>query len=198
MKRLYALLAGAINTRPFAVLGIAAAVFMLALFGLTMVGMQTGDDTYIDKTTPRGATLAHYVDTYGSDAIMLIFESDDVTDPEVLAYIESLEADLRNEQYVDQVSGIPDLMKEANGGVMPASRGEVNAVLAQAPPGALDRYLPSMLMTIVSITIEPGVASSVQEQVLDNVRTVVEISEPPAGVAVTVSGSPAFSQEMGQ
>ncbi|QYZ78997.1 RND family transporter [Methanofollis formosanus] len=198
MKRLYALLAGAINTRPYVVLGIAAAIFMFALFGLSMVGMETGDDTYIDKTTPRGATLAHYVDTYGSDAIMLIFESDDVTDPEVLAYIDSLEDDIRNEQYVDQVSGIPDLMKQANGGGMPVSKGEVNAVLAQAPPGTLDRYLPSRLMTIVGITIQPGVASSVQEQVLDNVRTVIEISEPPAGVAVTVSGTPAFSQEMGQ
>ncbi|QSZ67044.1 RND family transporter [Methanofollis aquaemaris] len=198
MKRFYALLAGAINTRPFAVLGIAAAVFMLALFGLSMVGMETGDDTYIDKSTPRGATLAHYADTYGSDAIMLIFESDDVADPEVLAYIDSLEDDIRNEQYVDQVSGIPDLMKQANGGTMPTSQGEVNAVLARAPPGTLDRYLPSRLMTIVSITIQPGVASSVQEQVLDNVRTVIDISEPPAGISVTVSGSPAFSQEMGE
>jgi hydrophobe/amphiphile efflux-3 (HAE3) family protein len=197
MRSPYDLLAEAITTRPFAVMAVVAVAFMLAFFGLSMVSMATGDDTYIDKTTPRGAMLAHYKDTYGSDAIMLIFESDDVTDPDVLAYIESVEDDIRNEQYVESVAGVADLMKGANNGTMPNSRAEVNAVIEKAPPGTLDRYLPSMMMTIVGITIQPGVASSVQEQVLDNVRASIAVSEPPAGVSVTVSGSPAFSQEMG-
>ncbi|NLA99584.1 MAG: RND family transporter, partial [Methanomicrobiales archaeon] len=85
MKSPYEWLAAAINNHTWIVAGVAAAVFLLALFGLSMVTMETGDDTYIDKTTPRGALLAHYKDTYGSDAIMLIYEADSVRNPDILS-----------------------------------------------------------------------------------------------------------------
>jgi len=196
MRSPYELLARAITKRPFAVLGVVAAVFMLALFGLSMVSMETGDDTYIDKDTPRGALLAHYKDTYGSDAIMLIFECNDVTNPDVLAYIAEIEDDIRNEQYINSVSGITDLMKRANGGILPTSSAEVSAIKSGVPAEMLERYLPSSMMTISVITLDPGTESNVQKQVLDSIRTIVSVSEPPASLSVTLSGTPAFAQEM--
>jgi hydrophobe/amphiphile efflux-3 (HAE3) family protein len=163
-----------------------------------MVTMQTGDDTYIDKDTPRGALLAHYKDTYGSDAIMLIYEADSVRNPEVLGYIDHLQEDLRNERYVDEVSGVVDLLKQTNGGALPSSTAEIDAIIAQAPSAMVERMLPSDLMTISIINLEPGVGLEVQKQVLGNIKTITSISEPPAGVSVTVSGNPAFAQEMGE
>ncbi|MDD2473529.1 MAG: RND family transporter, partial [Methanoculleus sp.] len=111
MKNPYEWLSNTINNHTWAVFGVVVAVFVLALYGLTMVSMETGDDTYIDKTTPRGALLAHYKDTYGSDAIMLIYEADSVRNPDVLRYIDDLQEDLRNERYVAGVSGVVDLLK---------------------------------------------------------------------------------------
>jgi len=198
MKNPYEWLAGAINNHTWTVAGVAAAVFVLALFGLTMVTMQTGDDTYIDKDTPRGALLAHYKDTYGSDAIMLIYEADSVRNPDALKYIDRLQEDLRNERYVDGVSGVVDLLKQANGGTLPGSTAEINAIIAQVPPEMVERVLPSDLMTISVINLEPGVGLEVQKQVLGNIETIIGISEPPPGVSVTVSGTPAFSKEMGE
>ncbi|MFA5296561.1 MAG: hydrophobe/amphiphile efflux-3 (HAE3) family transporter [Methanoregulaceae archaeon] len=198
MKSPYTWLAESIASRPFAVAAVIFCIFVLALFGLTLVTMETGDDTYIDPETPRGALLAHYGQTYGSDAIMLIFETDDVRNPEVLAYIDRVSQDLGNEQYVIGVSGITDLLKQGNGGTLPGSIGEINAIMSQAPPGMIERYLPSNMMTISVIALETGVSSRVQEQVLGNVRTIISLSDPPPGVSVTVSGSPAFSQEMGE
>ncbi len=58
--------------------------------------------------------------------------------------------------------------------------------------------LPSDLMTISIINLEPGVGLDVQKQILGNIETIISISEPPAGVSVTVSGNPAFSKEMGE
>ncbi|TAJ43339.1 efflux RND transporter permease subunit [Methanofollis fontis] len=198
MNTPYERLADVINAHTYIVLGVAAAIFLLAIGGLTMVTMETGDDTYIDKNTPTGAMLAHYSDTYGSDAIMLIFECDDVTDPTILQYIDNLEADIRNEQYVDSVSGIVDMMKQVNGGRVPTSSGEVSAIMQGIPPETLERYLPSVMMTITGITLDPGVSESVQQQVLNSIRTVIAISDPPPGLTVTVSGNPAFEQEMQQ
>ena len=198
MKNPYEWLAKAINNHTWAVAGVAVAIFVLACFGLSMVTMETGDDTYIDKTTPRGALLAHYKDTYGSDAIMLIYEADSVRNPDILRYIDNLQEDLGNERYVSGVSGVVDLLKQVNGGTLPSSKAEIDAIIGQAPQEMVERMLPSDLMTIGIITLEPGVGLEVQKQVIENIETVVSISEPPPGVSVIVSGTPAFAKEMGE
>ena len=198
MKNPYEWLAAVINNHTRAVAGVVLIVFILAFCGLSMVTMQTGDDTYVDKNTPRGALLAHYKDTYGSDAIMLIYEADSVRSPEVLRYIDRLQEDLRNERYVESVSGVVDLLKQANGGTLPSSTAEIDAIINQAPPEMVERVLPSDMMTIGVINLEPGVSTQVQGQVLENIGTVITISEPPPGLAVTVSGTPAFSKEMSE
>lgn len=198
MKNPYKWLAAAINDHTRVVAVVALALFVLASFGLSMVTMETGDDTYIDKTTTRGALLAHYKDTYGSDAIMLVYEADNVKNPDILRYIDHLHEDLRNERYVDTVSGVVDLLKEANGGTLPASKAEIDAIIGQAPPDLVERMLPSDLMTIGVITLEPGVSSQAQEQVLENFESAIRISDPPPGLSVTVSGNPAFAKAMGE
>ncbi|MCK9307921.1 MAG: RND family transporter, partial [Methanoculleus sp.] len=153
MKNPYEWLAGAINNHTWTVAGVAAAIFIVACFGLSMVSMETGDDTYIDKTTPRGALLDHYTETYGSDAIMLIYEADSVRNTEILRYIDNLQEDLRSERYVAGVSGVVDLLKQANGGTLPSSTTETNRIIGQAPPGMVERMLPSDLMTISVIAL---------------------------------------------
>lgn len=198
MKNPYEWLATTINNHTWAVVGVAVAIFILALFGLSMVTMETGDDTYIDKTTPRGALLSHYKDTYGSDAIMLIYEADSVGNPDILRYIDNLQEDLRNERYVDEVSGVVDLLKEAGGGTLPSSKAEIDMIIGQAPPELVERMLPSDLMTLSIITLEPGVSMDAQKQIIGSIESAISISEPPPGLTVTVSGNPAFAKEMGE
>lgn len=196
VKNPYEWLASAINNHTWTVAGVAAAVFVLALLGLSMVSMETGEDTYLDKTTPRGALLDHYMETYGSDAIMLLYEADNVRDPEILRYIDNLQEDLRSERYVESVSGVVDLLKQANGGVLPSSKAEIDAIISQAPPEAIEQMMPSGLITIGVINLEPGVGLDTQKQVLGNVRSTIAISNPPPGLTVTVTGNPAFAQDM--
>jgi len=198
VKNPYEWLAAAINNHTWTVAGIALAVFIIACFGLSMVTMETGDDTYIDKTTPRGALLDHYTETYGSDSIMLIYEADNVRSPEVIRYIDNLQTDLRNERYVDSVSGVVDLLKQANGGTLPSSKAEIEGIIGQASPELVEKMLPSDMMTISVITLEPGVSQDAQEQVINSISSIIRISEPPPGVTITVSGEPAFSKEMGE
>ena len=198
MRSPYEWLATAVNNHTWAVAGVAGAILILAFFGLSMVTMETGDDTYIDKATPRGALLSHYKDTYGSDAIMLIYEADSVRSPDILRYIDNLQEDLRNERYVDEVSGVVDLLKQANGGTIPSSKAEIDAIIGQAPPEMVERMLPSDLMTISVITLDPGVSMDAQKQVIESIGSAIRISEPPPGLAVTVSGQPAFAKEMGE
>jgi len=189
-------LARKVTTHPHIVAGVTVLIFFIALFGITLVTMETGEDTYIDKNTPRGALLSHYSDTYGSSAIMLIIETEDITEVECLHYIERLQADIGNEQYVERVSGIVDLLKQGNGGTLPVSTAEVNQIIDQASSEIVESYLPSNMMTISVVTLQPALSSDMQEQVLNNIRNRVSLSNPPPGITVTISGQPAFSQEM--
>ncbi|NLM30111.1 MAG: RND family transporter [Methanomicrobiales archaeon] len=197
MKNPYEWLAKAINDHTWAVAGVAVAIFILALFGLSMVTMETGDDTYIDKATPRGALLAHYKHTYGSDAVILIYEADSVKNPDILRYIDDLQEDLRNERYVAGVTGVVDLLKQAYDGTLPSSKAEIDWIIAGAPPELVEQMMPSDLITLSSITLEPGVSMDAQKQVLGSIESAIRISEPPPGLTVTVSGGPAFAKEMG-
>jgi len=61
MKNPFAWLATEITTRPLAVAGVAAIVFLVMIFGLTLVSMETGTDTYLDKDfPPRGPARPLY------------------------------------------------------------------------------------------------------------------------------------------
>ncbi len=196
MKNPFEWLATVITTRPLAVAGVAVVIFLIALYGVTQLTMETGTGTYLDENTPRGALLSHYTETYGSNALMLIFETNDIKDVGTLKYIDTLQADISDEQSVERVSGIVDLLKLGNGGTLPRSAAEVEQIISRSPAGIVERYIPSKMMTISVITLEPGLSDSSQEQVLNSIRTLVRLSDPPPGISVTISGEPAFSQEM--
>ncbi|MDI9633284.1 MAG: hydrophobe/amphiphile efflux-3 (HAE3) family transporter [Methanolinea sp.] len=198
MASVYEWLADRIVAHPRVVGAVAVGLILVAMAGLTMVTMKTGKETYIEKATPRGAALTHYTNTYQSDAIMVIFESDDITDLETLHYIKRLQDDIADEMYVAGVSGVVDLLSQGNGGELPRSVAEVNRIIAQAPPEVVARYMPSRMMTISVVTLQPALTSDRQQEVLGTIRNIVALSHPPPGVKVTLSGSPAFSQEMMQ
>jgi len=136
------------------------------------------------------------METYRSDAIMLLYEAENVRDPEILRYIDNLQEDIRSERYVESVSGVVDILKQANGGALPSSKAEIDAIIARVPPEMIEQMMPSGLMTIGVINLEPGVDLDTQKQVLGNVRSTIAISNPPPGLTVTVTGNPAFAQDM--
>ena len=198
LKNPFDLLVGAVTTRPRMVMAAMAVLFAVALFGTTLVTMQTGSDTYIDKDTERGMLLDKYSSTFQSDSIMLIIESDDILNPDVLAYTDRLHQDLADEQYVTGVSGIVDLVKQMRGGTLPGSKAEISMALSGIPSETVERYVPSNLMTISVITLEPGLSQETQAAVIDNFESIIALSNPPPGVEVIVTGNAAFQQQMGE
>src|SRR5690606_37281569 len=66
----FQLIAEKITQRPLAVAAIFFLIFCLDLYGMGQTTMETGRETYIDKSTPRGALLDNYMDTFKSDSVM--------------------------------------------------------------------------------------------------------------------------------
>lgn len=196
MKNPYEWLADVITRRPFAVAGVMIGLIILSMYGMTLVTMETGSDTYLDKDTERGMILSSYIDTFGSDAIMLIIEADDVTDPETIKYVDYIQTIIAKENYVSSVTSIVDQLKAVNGGELPTSQADISRLKESIPSDLLERYLPSNMMTISVVYLDPGISDDASSTLIDNIESIIGTSSPPPNVQVIVSGTPAFQKEM--
>lgn len=197
LKRVYQKIAELINAKPFVVAAMIILVVVLCFYGASQTSMETGMDTYVDKNTARGSTLNRYMDTFSSDSLVFIVETDDVLDPEVLKYINKLDEQVSKNEYVREVQGITTMIKQAYGG-LPTSKEEVNQIIESVPAETLAQVVPSNMMTIVVAQLEPGISQDRQNELIDQMDAMIVFSEPPPGVTVTITGSPAFQKEMGE
>ena len=188
-------LASLIVTRPKQLAVVFCLLLIVALYGMTMITMATGMDTYVDKDTRRGMLLDKYTKTFQSDSVLILIESNDVMSPDVLTYIDRLQRDISQERYVTGASGISDLVKNQNGGVLPTSRAEITLLEEQVPPEILNLYVPSRTMTISVVTVDQGLKDAQAFSLVDNINKRVSLSAPPPGVSVVVSGNQAYNKE---
>lgn len=198
MPSFFEYIANAINTKPLLVATVVVGIFLVALFGASLNTMQTGMETYVDTNTDRGMLLDKYTKTFQSSSAIILIESDNVLSPDVLKYVDRLEEELRNERYVTSVNSIVDMFKRANGGILPSSYAEIARLEEVIPTGVLSRIVPSPTLMISSIELEPGLSEDSMFSLLDNMNARIDVSNPPPGVRVTVTGDAAFSQQMMQ
>jgi hydrophobe/amphiphile efflux-3 (HAE3) family protein len=189
-------IARTINRRPLAVAAMVVAIFGLAIVGMTLITMQTGWETYIDKNSQTGVTYSEYSDNFKSDSIILIIEASDPLDHDILSYIDGLEAAVRQQQNIEGTNSVVEVLKSANGGTIPSSRGEVDTIIGSLPPDIRSLVVPSNMLTLVQIQLDQGMSDTAQQSTLNNVISIVDHTEKPPGVKVEISGSPAFSQQM--
>jgi len=196
IKELFEGIAKTIIRRPKLVACLVIAIFCLGLYGMTMLSMETGWKTYVFKDTPAGAIEQKYNEDFKSDTIILIIEAGDPLSPDVLAYVDNLEIDLRQQQNIQSVQSITDVLKAYNGGTLPTSQADTLRIVNSLPESTRSLVYPSNVLTLVQMKISPGLSDQVQKSVLTNVQSVVDSSSAPPGVTVELSGSPAFQQQM--
>jgi hydrophobe/amphiphile efflux-3 (HAE3) family protein len=196
IDQIFERLAGIINHNPKRVAVIIGIIFIIALYGMTLITMETGNDTYLEKNSKEGILNNHYADTFSSNALILIVETSDPLSPQVLNYLDSLERDINQQDNVVGSSSIVDLLKSANGGILPQSKEEIDRIVAFIPSEIKATAVPSNVLTLVQITLSEGLSEDAKSATLKNVEVLIAQSSPPPGVKISVSGSVAFSEQM--
>lgn len=196
MRSPFEIIAGAIDRHTFVVAGLVIGVLLIALFGASLTTMKTGAETYLDIEEPVGSLLIHYEEVFGSDVVILIIEGSDVTNPSVLNYIEELENEIRGERYIAGATGLPDQIKEVNGGTIPQSEAEIRQCLNKIPDEYLDALLPSNMMTLVMVPLETGYPEDAETSIVNTINSAIDFIPAPPGTTVTASGTLAFSVDM--
>ena len=193
---IFSAIARTVNRHPKLVIGIIAVIFIIALVGMTMITMATGDDTYLNRNSPAGIANHQYKTTFAPDSIILVVETSDPLNPVVLKYLDQLEGDIRQQPNIAGATSIVDILKSENNGVLPQSKGEINALIQQTPPTVLAVAYPSNVLTLVQVPLTLGLTDKAEASTLNNIQSIIDSSQPPAGVTVSVSGQPAFTQQM--
>ncbi len=196
IDQIFSAIAHLVNRRPKLVVALIGVIFIIALVGMTMITMQTGNDTYMNKNSPEGVVNNEFTNTFNQDSIILIIETSDPLSPAVLTYMNRLESDIRQQQHIAGASSIVDVLKSENNGVLPQSKGEIDTLVNEIPAATKTTIVPSNVLSLMQFPLDPGLSDATEASVLDAVQLAVDQSDPPAGVTVEVSGSPAFTAQM--
>ena len=196
MKNPFEFLAEMIYRRPYIAAVFIVILMVCAAYGLTMVSMKTGTETFVYPDDPVGSLIDHYSEEFGSSSIILIIEGQDLTSPHALEYLDLLEEDLSNEKDVSEVIGITSVLRSLNNGALPQNIADVNTLLESTPESALEVVLPSPMMSFMFVNLESGLSEDSETSAVYMVESVLTCSNPPAGITITVSGGPVFSIEM--
>src|SRR5512136_3445236 len=112
-------IAKTIIRHPLVVAGLIFILFCIGLYGMSMLTMQTGWKTYIDKESPAGVIQTQYEKDFGPDVIILIIETSEPLSPKALSYIEQLQKDFGQQQNIESSLSIVDVLRMTNGGRLP-------------------------------------------------------------------------------
>lgn len=196
IDKIFDKIARTVNRHPKGILGLIGVVFIIAIIGTSMIVMETGNDTYLDRDSVEGVANHQYTNTFAADSLILIIDTSDPTSPDVLKYMDRLEDNIKNQQNIASAASLTDTLKSMNGGSLPRSKGETDALIRQLPEASRTVLVPSNVLILMQVQLDEGLSDDTKTAVLNNIQSLVDASDPPAGVKVTVSGSPAFSAQM--
>jgi uncharacterized protein len=185
-----------VNRRPKVIIALLAVLMIVALYGMTLLVMETGDDTYMNRDSPLGEANKEYKDTFKADTIILVIETSEPLNPQILRYIDRLGSDLKKQSHVESVQSVADVLRAGNGGELPQSKEEINSLVSQIPASERPIVVPSNVLTLANIRLEKSLTDPTEQTVLNNVQQVIDRSDPPSGVSVSMSGDPPFTTQM--
>jgi hydrophobe/amphiphile efflux-3 (HAE3) family protein len=125
----------------------------------------------------------------GSTSLNLLIESKDITEPSILNWIAQLEQSLGAEQaaVIGSVNSVADLVLQASGGQIPQDSQQIKQILENIP-APIKKNLVNDDYTAANIIVN---AKEAGINHIKDLKTILlnYISNPPAGVNVTVTGS---------
>ena len=71
----------------------------------------------------------------------------------------------------------------------PSQKVQIDALVQQIPDATRQVADPSNVLTLVQVPLIEGLSDDTEAATLNNIQSLVDSSQPPAGVKVTVSGS---------
>ena len=175
------------------VIGIATLLCIGGLYADESVGVQTDTNNFVPQDMPALLDLQHLKAIMGgSDALNLMIKVEDTADPNVLKWIDKFSEHEVHRAHIYSASSIVTLVKQYNGGTIPDSREEIEAIYGQIPESQKAQYLYGKNMLLLNFNIGNAAADIKVTgiQALTNiVKQDIQWMQAPPGTSVTITGS---------
>lgn len=179
-----------------AVLIVALFLSILGTYADTQVQVDTDFKNYIPQDLPPLIDFWHMSETFGgTDSIKLLIQSDDVTDPTTLKWMDDFgNYLLESRAQIYGATSIATYVKQTNGGSIPMDHTKTRSLIDGLPEAVRSKYIDGHNTAIIDLNADQTLTRMGAE---DAARLLKEIDKdiawraPPPDVSVRVTGDSA-------
>jgi len=176
------------------VLGVATLLCFGGLYLDQSVPVQTDVTEFVPQDMPALVDLVHMGSVMGgSDELNLIIKVKDTANPNVLKWIDRFsEHEVEVNSHIYRASSIVPLVKEKNGGVIPDTSQEIEAIYADIPEAQKNRYMYGKNMLLLNFNIGNAVSDlkvAGIKELSSVVKQDLQWMPAPPGATVTITGN---------
>jgi hydrophobe/amphiphile efflux-3 (HAE3) family protein len=172
------------------------------LYADQSIPIQTDTNSMIPQDMP---SLINYknmqsVLSGSGDHLNIILKVKDTSDPELLKWMDEFcQHEVTNRGHVYGTSSIVDLVKERNGGTIPETSGEIQAIYDEIPESQKQEYIEGGQLLHIDLDIGTAMADleiTGIKELRDIIEEDIRWMQPPAGVTFTITGSSVVTIDM--
>ena len=175
-----------------------AAALLLSLLGIyadTQVQVDTDFKNYIPQDLPPLIDFRHMSDIFGgTDSIKLLVQTDDVTDPKTLQWMDEFGTYLQDSRaQIYGATSIATLVKQANGGEMPQDQTLARSLIEGLPASMRDKYLDGHDTAIIDLNVGHMISrlgAEGTDRLIKEIDKDIAWNTPPSDVSVRETGDP--------
>lgn len=161
------------------------------------LGMET-DVNSADLSDHASYISENYDRHFSSESIILMVETDKVSDTNIAERIYELERQWETYDGVASVVGVYDIIAAMNGGSIPANQAVIDQTLASIPDETLSSLMPNGELALVMISLNAGLSDDKSQSILTDLKHSLSIADIPPGVSLKFTGNSAMMMDMSE
>jgi hydrophobe/amphiphile efflux-3 (HAE3) family protein len=177
------------------VLGLALLLSLVGTYADTQVLVDTDFKNYLPSDLPPLIDFRHMSNVFGgTDAIKLLVQSDDITQPKTLKWMDEFGNYLKGSRdQVYEASSIATYVKQANGGEMPLDQTSARKIIDSLPASIRGRFLDGHDTAIIDLNVGQTLSELSAEgtdRLIKEIDKDIAWHPPPPDVSVRETGDP--------
>ncbi|WP_342304098.1 RND family transporter [Methanolobus sp. ZRKC5] len=189
---------------PKGIILVAILLMFVSLQGAGLIEHKSGTDTFVEKDSELYQNYDHiYKTNFGSEVVMVLVDSDDVRESEVLEAIDDFDGIIEQDKGVENVVSLASLVKDTAYYVtgrteIPNNDDKILTIIDQLPSAYVDQFMPDTTHTIIMVQMPGNIDESNKQRVLSQVERAIEVVDFPSGTTAVATGDPAFMIAMSE
>lgn len=175
------------------VLTLALLLSLVGTYADTQVLVDTDFKNYLPSDLPPLIDFRHMSNVFGgTDTVELLIQSDDITDPKTLQWMDEFSTYLKNSRgQIEDAASIATYVKQANGGEMPQDQTTARNLINGLPSAVRDRYLDGHDTAIIDLNVGQTLSQLGAEgtdRLIKEIDKDIAWHPPPPDVSVRETG----------